>query len=140
MRAFRRNLNYAERTARVEDAELRRAELERFNRRAEEGEINDFINTYEAAYAAVEQLPQFLNSPVGAYFPVPYNVYMASARARLAQTFRNLFAPDGVGGLTPINSAFDWDPHVHVMAYHPPMELRPVLTSDVFRATRDRFV
>lgn len=121
MRAFRRNLNYAQRTRMVNDPELRRAELERIQREFTNREVIEFITAHDEAYAATEMTPQFRASPAGAYFPVFMNVYLQAARARILQIYGSLFVSDGVGGVTPVNTVFDWDPFAQVYAYHPPL-------------------
>lgn len=143
MRALRRNLDYARRSRLVDDTEFRRAEQAKAQRRYEEQEVREFLSAYEEAYTAIEQLPQFQESPAGAFFPVPVNIYMQGARAIILNTpyYGTLYRTNGIGGLVPIEDVLQWNPLAEVYAYHPPLPvLEPYNPYVVVERSRDRFM
>lgn len=122
MRAFRRNLNYAERTRMVNDPEFRRSELRRIQEEARQREVAEFVTAYETAYSALELTPAFIASRTGVFFPVPVNIYLQSAQATILQKYLNLYQIGPLGVLEPVDTPFQWNPLEYVYAYHPPNE------------------
>jgi hypothetical protein len=140
MRAFRRNLNYAQRTRMLDDPEFRRSELRRIQEEARLREVADFVQAYHIAYSRVELLPQFLASRAGAYFPIPGNVYLKAAQASILDAGYTLFVQDVLGHLVNVQTPFDWDPLAQVWGYHPPLEIEVAERYDPFNPERSRLV
>lgn len=120
MRAMKRYRSLEERNRMVDDPAYRRAQLERFQAQARSREVLEFFEAYQRTEENAHVDPVFLSSAAGAFVRIPVDIRMQSAQAQILESFGNLFTDDGIGGLTPIETPFQWPPDGPIYAYFPP--------------------
>ena len=111
-----------ERNALVTDRALRDAQWKAHVDLLRVQEVLAFVNAYDHYYQLVEAQPTFAFQPAGAYFRIPIEINLMSAKAEILQSYYLMFRETPDFPPLPLLDVSDWGPTTQIFGYHPPYE------------------